>query len=77
MKVILYVIVALYDNTQITVANANTWYWDDKTGMLNVYDIDDKIALSIRQDEVKCIFRASGNEECDKIVDFLDNLYKK
>ena len=34
MKVILYVIVALYDNTQITVANANTWYWDDKTGML-------------------------------------------
>ena len=45
--------------------------------MLNVYDIDDKIALSIRQDEVMCIFRASGNEERDKIVDFLDNQYKK
>lgn len=77
MKVVLYVIIALYDNTQIAVANANTWYWDDKTGMLNVYDTDDKIALSIRQDEVMCIFRASGNEDRDKIVDFLDNLYKK
>ena len=77
MKVVLYVIVALYDNTQITVANANTWYWDDKTGMLNVYDTADKIALSIKQDKVMCIFRASGNEERDKIVHFLDNLYKK
>ena len=36
MKVVLYVIIALYDNNQITVANANTWCWDDKTGMLNI-----------------------------------------
>ena len=77
MKVVLYVIIALCDNNQITVANANTWCWDDKTGTLNVYDTDDKIALSIKQDEVMCVFRASGNEERDKIVDFLDNLYKK
>ena len=77
MKVVLYVIIALCDNNQITVANANTWCWDDKTCTLNVYDTDDKIALSIKQDEVMCIFRASGNEERDKVVDFLDNLYKK
>ena len=48
MKVVLYVIIALCDNNQITVANANTWCLDDKTSTLNVYDIDDKIALSIR-----------------------------
>ena len=72
-----YVLVGLYDNNQITVANANTWYWDDITGMLNVYDVNDKIALSIRQDEVMCIFRASGNEERENIMRFLDNHYKK
>ena len=72
-----YVLVGLYDNNQITVANANTWHWDDTTGMLNVYDVDDKIALSIRQDEVTYIFRATGDEERDNIVHFLDNHYKK
>ena len=71
-----YVIVQIGD-TRIFTSNSNTWEWDDNTGMLNVYSVNNEIVLSVRQDEVLLVIRVDREDELEHVNEFLDNLYKK
>ena len=71
------VVIKLRNDGKLAAINANTWGWDDNSGMLNVYDINNEIVFSTRQDEVLHVIRVDDDNELESVNRFLDNLYKK